>query len=92
MAKRQMIWAGRLYEAILTVLGRKCRRCGSTHNLELDLIDPTADVGGKHHRQWNKSQRMTFYRRQLLKNNLQTLCGKCNTRKRSEQPCLFEQL
>jgi 5-methylcytosine-specific restriction endonuclease McrA len=90
MAIRQRDWGNRIYQAILTVLGRRCTLCGSRQKLELDVINPTVDLESKHHRQWDISQRATFYRRQLVKDNLRVLCQKCNTKESDKQILLLE--
>lgn len=78
MGARQRQWARRKRAEILAALGGFCSICGSTHELEFDVKVPVDD--GEHHgREW--SWRMSFYREQFARGNLQVLCSPCNTRK-----------
>lgn len=78
MAKRQKEWAKRTRDRLFDLLGRKCQHCGATEELEFDVI---VAHNNDHHRKYDWSQRMTFYKRQYEANNLQVLCTKCNSRK-----------
>lgn len=82
MALRQRQWAERTREKIFDALGRFCNYCSTTKNLEFDVIIPADN--GEHHREYDWSWRMSFYRKQLKANNLQVLCDKCNARKRNK--------
>ena len=79
MAKRQMEWARRKYTEMKEKLGGKCVKCGTTEDLEFDIIVPSGRPD--HHRKYNLSQRVTFYRYQFEMNNLQLLCAKHNKEK-----------
>jgi 5-methylcytosine-specific restriction endonuclease McrA len=81
MAKRQRDWARRATQALRVLLGGKCERCGSTKNLEFDVIVPD---GSDHHRRYEWSWRLSFYRYHLKADNLQLLCDKCNSHKGDE--------
>lgn len=59
------------------VLGGKCVFCGLTSNLTFDCIRPTGDG---HHR-LSSVARVTYYREQMRRGNLQLLCAGCNSRK-----------
>lgn len=77
MGQRQREWARRTRDELRTTLGGKCQKCGSTEDLEFDVIIP---VDQPHHRiEW--SQRMTFYKRQFERNNLGLKCSHCNSAK-----------
>ena len=79
MAERQRKWAARARLALRRALGMKCAGCGSRdyRRLEFDVIDPArADwIGGRNHHKIEWSWRISFYRREFTKNNLQLLCG-----------------
>lgn len=77
MAKRQRDWARKTRDWLHQELGRKCKHCNSTSELELDVIIPI-DIT-HHKKEW--SWRMSFYRQQFFSNNLQLLCSKCNSKK-----------
>ncbi len=82
MAARQKEWARRTREKLFDLLGRECQWCGTTEELSFDTIIPTRE-GHKsdHHRRYDHSWRMSFYRRQLAVGNLQVLCVRCNSAK-----------
>jgi 5-methylcytosine-specific restriction endonuclease McrA len=77
MARRQKEWANRKRQEMLELLRPVCRYCGSTEHLQFDCIVPQGDT---HHR-YDPSQRISFYRLQLERENLQVLCRNCNARK-----------
>ena len=83
MGRRQRFWARRACDKLTTDLGGKCAQCGTTENLELDCITP---CGHYHHKiEW--SHRISFYRAQHQKGNLQLLCEKHHNQKsRKEHP------
>jgi 5-methylcytosine-specific restriction endonuclease McrA len=89
MALRQREWAAKTRDKLFTILGPWCKYCGATENLQLDVIIPVGN--DKHHREYDWSWRMSFYRAQHAKKNLQALCDKCNARKknREEMECPF---
>lgn len=77
MAKAQREWARRSYGQLIALLGQMCACCGNVKDLELDCIKPQGD---RHHKiEW--SWRVSFYRKQYRRHNLQCLCTKCNSRK-----------
>lgn len=80
MGKRQREWARKTRDKLLTLLGNKCAKCSTTSELELDVIFPIAD-NDKHHRKMDWSWRMSFYRKQYERGNLQVLCKKHNVSK-----------
>lgn len=82
MAKRQRDWARKVRDWLFVQLGRKCKTCGATVQLEFDLIIPANNTD--HHRKMEWSWRMSFYRREFHKQNLQVLCDKCNGRKQNQ--------
>lgn len=71
----------------MSILGSKCAACGSTESLTFDCRTPQGDT---HHR-WEASQRMSFYRSQYRRSNLQILCQSCNATKGSTQSHIWEQ-
>ncbi len=83
MGKRQMAWARRERDRLLTVLGDKCKECGKTRKLEFDCIEP--NVNNRHWRQMSWDTRMRFYRDQHAQGNLQILCYKCHRKKTPKQ-------
>src|SRR5271169_713040 len=97
---RQALWARGEKERMKKILGGKCRHCGTTENLTFDCI---ISVGGEHHRSGSVA-RVSFYKRQMSRGNLQVLCALCNSRKQdhaepkysrvagalSEQPSRFD--
>lgn len=86
MAKRQKAWARKARVTLLCILGKICRHCGSTNDLEFDCI---VAQGDEHHKM-DTSARMSFYHREYRKNNLQVLCDKCHraktTKEKENQP------
>lgn len=63
---------------MIRLLGAKCVWCSAVDNLSFDCIIPQ---GSRHHRSMEWSARMSFYRGQLDKGNLQVLCVSCNSKK-----------
>lgn len=74
MGKRHKAWARRARARLLLAFGGKCVACGSTEELQFDCIRP---MGSKHHA-YDTSQRISFYRDQARRGNLQILCRLCN--------------
>jgi 5-methylcytosine-specific restriction endonuclease McrA len=79
MGKRQKAWARTVRDWLFEKMGRKCVECGSDEELEFDVIVPVGDPKEHHKKEW--SSRMSFYKREYLKGNLQVLCSQCNSRK-----------
>lgn len=77
MSKRQREWAKKKRVELLTILGNKCKHCGTTEHLEFDLLIP---LGHAHHH-YDTSWAMSFYRQQHERGNVQILCKKCNAKK-----------
>lgn len=70
MGLRQREWAYRTVQRMKLTLGYRCAVCGTRRHLEFDCIVPQGD---RHHKiEW--SWRISFYREQLRKGNLQLLC------------------
>lgn len=84
MGARQRAWAARVRDGLLDLLGRRCAWCQRTEpevKLTFDCIVPTRDGPNGHHRRYDVSWRMSFYRAQVLAGNLQVLCLHCNSAK-----------
>lgn len=79
MGKRQREWARSKRDELFLLLEGCCCDCGTTKNLQFDVICPTGN--DKHHRKMDWSWRMSFYRRQFDMNNLALRCEKCNNKK-----------
>lgn len=80
MGQRQRDWARRTRDNLRTALGGKCSVCGSTDDLEFDVILP---VDQPHHRiEW--SARMSFYRQQHARHNLDLKCSHHNGAKQDQ--------
>ena len=62
---------------MVVILGEYCASCGSREKLEFDCINPCGD---RHHRM-TAPARISFYRAQMRKGNLQLLCSECNSLK-----------
>lgn len=77
MGKKQKDWARRARSLLMWLLGDACATCGSTKNLEFDCIKPQGDA----HHKYDTSHRMSFYRQQYDKGNLQIQCAKCHNKK-----------
>jgi len=71
-AKRSKYLQQRL--ELIADLGDRCARCSRTDSLEFDCIFP---AGNKHHGQ-SLYDRMRFYVRQHMLQNLQLLCTHCH--------------
>jgi hypothetical protein len=83
---RQVKWAIKERLRMMFILGGKCVFCPATECLTFDCIKPTGD---RHHRM-SSVQRMSYYREQMRRGNLQILCHTCNTRKGAkEQPAII---
>lgn len=78
MARRQREWARRIRDALRTTLGGRCSICQTLDNLHFDCVVPQ---GKLHHRDFDWSQRMSFYLAQHAEGNLRLLCVACNGRK-----------
>jgi len=72
---------------LVAILGSKCKRCGTTEKIEIDVIKPR---GNKHHRKMSSDQRITFYYRQHAKKNVQLLCKVCNGSKGHEDEKYYQ--
>lgn len=85
MAKRQRDWARKTRDKLMSLLGDKCAKCGTTIELQFDVITPVQDFDKtgkeKHQRAMDWSWRMSFYRKQFNNKNLQLLCDKHNSQK-----------
>lgn len=66
-------------DALLELLGAKCRACGTKEKLEFDCVKPMGDE--HHHLEW--SHRISWYRQQAAAGNLQVLCRSCNASKKN---------
>ena len=83
MGIRQRIWAAKAQRVLRRQLGMKCGNCGSKfyRKLEFDVINGDG-YGERHHRmEW--SWRISFYRAEHKKGNLQLLCDRCHAIKTS---------
>lgn len=78
MGQRQRVWAEKQTQRLRQLLGLKCARCPAKLNLSFDVIVPVGDYHGRK-KEW--SWRLSLYRREFDKGNLQLLCGPCNSRK-----------
>lgn len=74
---RQVAWAQASREKLIRILGGRCKWCGLTTNLTFDCIVPT---GGAHHK-LSSVRRVTYYKREMAKGNVQLLCHSCNSKK-----------
>lgn len=77
MAKRQRIWAQNERARLVQLLGAKCNACGETEELEFDCREPR----GRGHHGMSSDQRISFYRAEMRKGNIQLLCRVCNAKK-----------
>lgn len=77
MKSRQATWASNEKLRMKIILGGKCVICGIRECLTFDCIVPT---GHEHHR-IGSTARVTFYREQMRKGNLQLLCSAHNSSK-----------
>jgi hypothetical protein len=77
MARRQKLWAARERARMVLALGSHCMGCGTEEHLTFDCIEP---MGPAHHA-WNAPERVSFYRAQMKKGNVQLLCVECNALK-----------
>jgi 5-methylcytosine-specific restriction endonuclease McrA len=74
---RQVAWAQATREKLIRILGGRCKRCGLDTNLTFDCIVPT---GGAHHK-LSSVGRVTYYKREMARGNVQLLCHSCNSKK-----------
>lgn len=81
MGLRQRRWAKKERDRLLKVLGEKCALCGTTKDLEFDLIIPVGNDA--HHRKMEWSWRISFYRKQHDFGNVQILCSHHNGKKKN---------
>jgi 5-methylcytosine-specific restriction endonuclease McrA len=85
MGARQREWARRWREKFLDFFDRRCAWCGAAESadvkLTLDVICPTDEHKQDHHRKMDWSHRMSYYRQQAARDNLQCLCVSCNSKK-----------
>ena len=77
MGLRQRKWATETRTKLISVLGGHCFKCQTDQDLQLDCIEPCGD---EHHKM-EYSWRMSFYRQQYFKFNLQLLCEDCHIQK-----------
>lgn len=80
MSARQVKWARKESERLRAVLGGVCNVCGYPGPVEFDCIRP---MGHRHH-SMGFSWRVSFYRGEHRKRNLQLLCQECNAAKGSK--------
>jgi 5-methylcytosine-specific restriction endonuclease McrA len=83
---RQRKWAASKRDELFLWLGGYCVDCGTTKDLEFDVIEP---VNSDHHRRYDWSWRMSFYRGQYRIGNLALRCTKCNSAKGNHTECPF---
>jgi 5-methylcytosine-specific restriction endonuclease McrA len=81
MGKRQTKWAATVRAALIVLLGGRCRCCGRTAPLEMDCIVPQGD---RHHKM-SSAGRVSFYKKEMARGNLQLLCAACHSRKTSKE-------
>ena len=79
MGKRQKKWARDKRDELFVLLGGKCVDCGSTEELEFDVV--LAAYGDRHHNKMDWSWRMSFYRKMFDLGNLALRCKRCNVKK-----------
>lgn len=79
MGKAQRKWAAAKRDELTLWLGGYCVDCGTQHKLQFDVIDPVGN--NDHHRRYEWSWRMSFYRAQYRLGNLALRCEKCNNKK-----------
>lgn len=79
MGQRQREWAERWTEKLRELLGGKCAKCGRKRNLSFDVKIPVGDYHGRK-KEW--SWRISLYRREYDRDNLQLLCSGCNSSKK----------
>lgn len=75
MGQRQKVWARAEREHLQLVLGRKCASCYGRESLTFDCIQPANDG----HHSLDLARRMSYYRREIRRGNLQLLCHFCNS-------------
>ena len=82
MSARVKEWARKARAKLIEDLGGKCAVCGVlawASDLHFDCILPQGDA---HHRM-DTSARVSFYRQQAKRQNVQTLCPDCHKEKTS---------
>lgn len=78
---RQTRYYHAVRDAIFLALGRVCKNCGRTKELEFDVVIPQ-DGAKDHHAKMSQTSRAAFYKRQHAAGNLQVLCTHCNSSKK----------
>jgi len=89
MARRQREWAAKVRDQLFDALGRVCTHCGSIKELEFDVITPIDSGHPNTHTKREWSWRMSFYRREHFKRNVQVLCRVCNSKKQNQLELTF---
>jgi len=84
MGARQRDWARRVTAFLKEKLGGKCVKCGRTQLLVFDHIDPRTKSYESRAVEW--SHRVSLYRREIARGEIQLLCERCNDRKGTSLP------
>ena len=82
MGMRQREWARKERRRLQIVLGARCVLCGGGEQLTFDCIRPAND--GHHH--FELARRISYYRREMRRGNVQLLCHFCNSCKAGLNP------
>lgn len=85
MGMRQKEWARKARQELMNILGGCCATCKTTKDLEFDCI---LNRGDRHHK-LDTSARMSFYRAEHMRGNLQILCRLHNNIKSSNEFGLY---